>query len=137
MKDLSDYLVEKLKLSDVNVRRPEWVDANSLYKAQLKDGYILETIHGVRYIMVPIDFFTKFERVSPKNYKKNNHVFVRLQGPEIDKYMNFVYLVPSDYQLFPLMIGNAEFNMARVFTREKEYKKKEELVEDLIKINEF
>lgn len=133
MKPLNNYINEKLKLSDVNIHRPEWVDAKKFTLDDLEEGYIIETKEERynRYIWAN----TKVANKLFKFPKPGKYIFV--QG---DRYFPsdsiYSYLDTDNYKAFPIHLDD-DFTAVRVFTREKHYENVDELKKDIKNIDKF
>ena len=133
MKDLSDYLVEKLKLSDVKVRRPEWVDAKQFTLDDLEEGYIIETKEEKynRYIWANTEVASKLFKLP----KPGKYIFV--QGdPNFPVGSSYSYLDTDNYKEFPIH-SDDDFSAVRVYTRKKHYENVDELKKDIKNIYKF
>lgn len=114
MKDLSDYLTEKLKLSDINLHSVErWVDAKELRLSDLREGNVVETKNGSRYIVVTKQFADNV--IGETGYNKITEFPLLLYKPG-------VYLRLDNYEnTYPENKYSRSNAIVRVYTREKSY----------------
>ena len=120
MKNLHNYLTEKLKLSDINPRYIErWVDAKELRLWDLKEGNVVETERGMRYIVVTKQFADNV--IGENGYNKITEFPLLLYKPgaylRLDNYKN----------TYPENKNTRGFAIVRVYTREKSYITKKDL----------
>lgn len=133
MKDLSNYLVEKLKLSDINKDSLDgrWVDANKLKEKDLEEWNILLSRNG-RYYILAEDYIagpliSALSR-SSKSFK-GDYYLIRKNEENLSghSYINFT----REYINFPKHYRAPDFNIVKVYTRKRKYKNIKELEEDL------
>ena len=128
MKDLHNYLVEKLKLSDVKVRRPECVDANKLKEKDLEAGNIVLIKNGTYYILAE-DYIASPLVSTSLNRFNGDYILIRKNE---DNPWGYSYLsLTEDYKNFPKCEDYEEFDIEKVYTRKKDYKDSNELKKDL------
>lgn len=134
MKDLHNYITEKLKLSDVKIpSNGGWYDAETFSIKDLKEGNILEIDH-FRWLVLDIGNATKVMDVLSMYYG-DRFLFVREANTV---YSKFTFLPLSDYDKnFPKCNTHSRWDIKRINTRHKEYKNKEEILKDLRNIDKF
>lgn len=134
MKDLSNYLVEKLKLSDIKITRYGWIDARLLSLDDIKEGYILETAEKSgenRYLCVGNKIGSNFFRLS----NSDDYILLQTDYRILNKY---TYLRLNDYDKdFPKYNRTNKFDIVKVYIREKHYNSAEEARLDLLNIYKF
>lgn len=127
MKNLNEYIDEKLKLSDISkMKSPsQWVDANRLKFADLKEGYIVELRNKRRYMVIPRSFLTLKSKPGIK------YILISQQGTtnHLEDYVNQFPKVNSGYSV--------EWDIVRVYTRNRHYANKSEIDEDIKKLYQF
>lgn len=126
MKNFNEYINEKLTLNDISkMKSPsQWVDANRLKFADLKEGYIVECRNKRRYVVVPRSIlFTHKSRVK--------YILITEEGAvnHLEDYVNQFPKVNSGY--------SDEWNIVRVYTRNRHYADKSEIDEDIKKLYQF
>lgn len=132
MKNLHNYLTEKLKLSDINKDNLDgrWVDPNTIKVEDITVGSIIEVAKGYKYIYVPSNLAKKLSyMICPMS----DFTLVRrdVKSSSTYGYLNFKY---SD---FPIRDGDSDYNIIKIKLREKDYTTKKELIKDLDKLYNF
>ena len=128
MKPLNDYIIEKLKLSDIKTIRPQWVDADKLKIEDLQEGYIVELRNKRRYVVVPKIF------VHPRHtvYQRVERDYILTSGRatnRLEDYANQFPKVKPSYR--------NEWDIVRIYTRRRHYNNNDEVKEDTEKLYHF
>lgn len=134
MKDLSDYLVEKLKLSDIKITKNRWIDAERLSLDDIKEGYIIETAEKTgdnRYLCVGNKIGNNFFNLSISD----DYILLQIDCRDLNRY---TYLRLNDYNIdFPKYNRKNKYDMVKVYIREKHYNSSEEAKLDLLNVYKF
>lgn len=142
MKDLSNYLTEKLKLSDINkdyLYDGEWLDVKNFKGIEdLKEGNIVKMESGKLFVVVPTDLAKRLPR-EPRDFITDYDYFMirfekTLSGSPMYPRMYF----ESYKHDFPYSGSyKIEFKIKEINTRIKKYKNLHDLEEDIKNIAGF
>lgn len=130
MKNLYNYLTEKLKLSEINKDNLDgrWVDAKDINFKELKEGYIIELKCGQLYVVIPLNLFIKLR--SFKTITAYDYILVNI-GHFGNPYLE--YMILDSYQdTYPEnKCKNNNFIIKRVYIRSKQYTNADEAYKDV------
>ena len=134
MKNLHNYLTEKLKLSDIkkNSLNGEWVDSSDIRFNEIEEGNIIEVSNGYRYLVVSGKIA---KNIFPDSvFSKNDLTIIRETNSNTYRY---IYDLLDEYkETYPFYVISLRQKMiVRVYTSKKQYKNKEEVFKDIKKIN--
>ena len=130
MKDLSIYITEKRKLSDINKDHLDrkWVKADKLKFNDLKEGNIVLLKNGNYYILEKDNIAGILLKKESYQIKGKYYLIRKNEDNRIGySYLNFT----DDYKNFPSHYGSEEFDIVKVYQRERKYNTEKELRDDL------
>lgn len=142
MKDLKEYVVEKLKLSDITKKSLDhWVDVRNYHNInEFKEGNIILLKNGERYLLVPTTFAQKLLNIRQPgpNFLKYPLSFLSENRGGIGA-MKYFYLSIESYNEFPKYKDGfvQDYEIVKVFNREMHYTDINEIKDDLANIKIF
>lgn len=136
MKDLHNYITEKLKLSDVKIpSNGGWYDPETFSIKDLKEGNILEIDH-CRWLVLEFNNALAVLNGVLSMYKGDKYLFVRQVDRNI--YTKYTFLPLSDYdKSFPKCNYHRRWDITKINPRKKAYNTKEEIENDLKNIDKL
>lgn len=143
MKDLKDYIVEKLRLSDITKKSLDrWVDVRKYHNIfELKEGNIILLKNGERYLLVPTTFAQKLLNIRQPgpSFLKYPLSFLSENPKNVKLVSKYLYIPINSYNVFPKYKDGfvEDYEIVKVFNREMHYTDINEIKDDLANINIF